>query len=162
MKVFINLNSAIIKSTRADLSHNLTIISQTAKLSQAFDNLGVIFYTVPTVSIPQLWFWQSTIMTSCWPRVQYFSNLNLQNLGVSCEDMISKCLPVLGRGLGLQVWSTIVVRWQEPCSGVELLAWQGEIERKCTTISGFVFGEIHFSLCSYMIFISSVGSVMKI
>jgi hypothetical protein len=65
MKVFINLNSAIIKSTRADLSHNLTIISQTAKLSQAFDNLGVIFYTVPTVSIPQLWFWQSTIMTSC-------------------------------------------------------------------------------------------------
>jgi hypothetical protein len=43
MKVLIKLSSAIIKSTRADLSHNLTINSQTAKLSQAFDNLGVVF-----------------------------------------------------------------------------------------------------------------------
>jgi hypothetical protein len=54
MKVLINLNSTIIKSTTADLSHNLTINSQTAKLSQAFNNLGVVFYTVPTVSISSI------------------------------------------------------------------------------------------------------------
>jgi len=122
MKVLINLDSAIIKSTRANLSHNLTklmarlqncekpSVTWECTYCSQFLNAGYgsqqswqihdhVSYT-SVAWISKTWVYRVNMSSKCCSWIP--ASFNVLGLGASLV------LP-LGRGLGLLVWSTTVI-----------------------------------------------------